>query len=196
MRTGAVTLLTSTPGSLHPYQASSAARGTEETLSWPYSGPTVALVFGGQRHKVALAESLPYCWGPSHISPTRSGTVWKLVLKEGRLLVTGTLGRFSRPTAVPWLSDTRISLSGGPQVTSPLRSLRVSGNAPRRVTPKGTTPREGRTQMSPPVGPPLQGTTRRPSVAPVPGLREAPSPTTSCEHQGSEPAPGAGGDPK
>lgn len=101
--------------------------------------------------------------------------MWELVLKEGRLLVTGTHRRFSSSTGVAGLSDSRISLSG-PQVTSPLRSLRVSGNAPRWVTPKCTTPWEGRAPMSPPVGPPLQGTSRGPSVAPLQGLREAPQP--------------------
>lgn len=89
--------------------------------------------------------------------------------------MTGTHRRFSRSTGVAGLSDPRISLSG-PQVTSPLRSLRVSGNAPRWVTPKCTTPWEGRAPMSPPVGPPLQGTSRGPSVAPLQGLREAPQP--------------------
>lgn len=99
--------------------------------------------------------------------------MWELVLKGGRLLVTRTHPRFFRSTGVDGLSDPRISLSG-PQVTSPLRSLRVSGNAPRWVMPKCPAPWEGRVPMSPPVGPPLQRTTRGPSVAPIQGLREAP----------------------
>lgn len=115
--------------------------------------------------------------------------------EDGALNFSLGHGRFSRSTGVAGLSDPRISLSG-PQVTSPLRSLRVSGNAHRWVTPKRTESWEGRAPMSPPVGPPLQGTTRGPSVAPIQGLRKAPGPTTSCEHQSSEPAFSTPEDPK
>lgn len=70
----------------------------------------MALGSGGQRLKVALTSSLPYCWG--HIAPLRSGAMRKLVFKEGRLLLTRTHQRFSRSPAVARLSDPRISLSG------------------------------------------------------------------------------------
>lgn len=71
---GRVTLLTSTLALLAPFihiRPAGQPGAQRRLLSWPYTGPTVALVFGGQRHKVGLAESLPYCLGLPHICPTR-----------------------------------------------------------------------------------------------------------------------------